>query len=333
MQAITYPSLGEVRDSKMADPVPADGELVVRVHASGLCHTDIDILHGRYGNSTFPVVPGHEYAGKVIAVGKGVTRFASGDRVVIDPNFHCGKCRPCTKGLTNLCDTLGAYGVTRAGGFADYSVVDQHNLVAIGDMPYDIAALAEPVGCALNGLDAIDTSRAENALVIGAGPIGMLLALSLRARGVADVTVVDRDESRLELAQSFALNAVAAGSDALRPYHRATDLVIDATGVPAVAQSLFDYVANGGGVLFFGVCPPGVTINVIPHDIFRRQLRVAGAHSLNHNIPEALQTIGKIGPDIARLISHRVPLGDIPGFLTHGGPRHSLKIQAVMSGD
>jgi len=331
MKAITYQSLGEVQKSDIADPVPGSDEVVIRVHASGICHTDIDILYGRYGNSTFPIVPGHEYAGEIISAGNDVSGFSTGDRVVVDPNIHCGDCRACRKGLTNLCDKLGAYGVTVHGGFAEYSVVNQSNILPIADLPYDIAALAEPVGCVLNGLDEIDTETTDNALIFGAGPIGMLMALALRTMGTSDITMVDLDESRLELAESFGLAAVAAGSDKLKSMQQSVDLAADATGVPKVAESLITYTANGGNVLFFGVCPPGETISVSPHEVFRRQIRLAGAHSLNHNIPEALDTIDKIGPDIKRLISHRVELQEIAGFLEKTDRKSALKIQSVTS--
>ena len=212
MKAITYTSHGEVQSSEIADPSAAPDDVVIRVHASGICHTDIDILYGRYGNSTFPLVPGHEYAGEIIETGKNVTDYSIGDRVVVDPNIHCGKCKACSKGLTNLCEQLGAYGVTVHGGFAEYSAVQTSNVVPIGDLSYSVAALAEPVGCVLNGLDAFDTDSVGNALIFGAGPIGMLMALCLRTRGVNDVTMVDLDESRLLLAESFGLTAIAAGS-------------------------------------------------------------------------------------------------------------------------
>ena len=331
MKAITYQSLGEVQKSDIADPVPGSDEVVIRVHASGICHTDIDILYGRYGNSTFPIVPGHEYAGEIISAGNDVSGFSTGDRVVVDPNIHCGECRACKKGLTNLCDKLGAYGVTVHGGFAEFSVVNQSNILPIADLPYDIAALAEPVGCVLNGLAEIDTETIDNALIFGAGPIGMLMALALRTMGTSDITMVDLDESRLELAESFGLAGVAAGSDQLKSMHQSVDLAADATGVPKVAESLITYTANGGNVLFFGVCPPGETISVSPHEVFRRQIRLAGAHSLNHNIPAALDTIDKIGSDIKRLISHRVELQEIAGFLEKTDRKSALKIQSVTS--
>jgi len=331
MKAITYRAHGEVQTSEIADPSASLDEVVIRVCASGVCHTDIDILYGRYGNSTFPLVPGHEYAGEVISVGKNVTNLREGERVVVDPNIHCGECRACQKGLTNLCDNLGAYGVTVHGGFAEYSAVNQANVFPIGDLSYGVAALAEPVGCVLNGLDAFDTDAMQSALIFGAGPIGMLIALSLRTRGVDDVTMVDLDESRLSLAESFGLKAIAAGSSVLDALEKSVDLAADATGIPKVAEGLINYSANGGNVLFFGVCPPGETIAISPHDVFRRQIRIAGTHSLNHNIPEALKAIETIGPDIDRLISHRVELKEIEGFLNKSNTSSSLKVHAVIS--
>jgi len=332
MKAITYQSLGEIQNSELTNPTAEAYEVVVRVHASGICHTDIDILYGRYGNSTFPLVPGHEYAGEVVEVGNKVTQFKTGDRVVVDPNIHCGNCRACKKGLYNLCDQLGAYGVTLHGGFAEYSVVHQDNIVPIAaDLSYGVAALAEPVGCVLNGVDAIETDTVDNALVFGSGPIGLLMALALRSKGVKDVSMADINESRLVLAESFGFTPIASGSDNLAALKQSVDLAVDATGVPAVAETLIDYAANGGNVLFFGVCPPGETIPVSPHDVFRRQIRIAGTHSLNHNIPEALQTIDSIGPDISRLISHSVELDEISGFLAKNQQQDSLKVQAVLS--
>ena len=97
-------------------------------------------------------MPGHEYSGIVEEVGEAVTTVSVGDRVVVDPNVSCGHCRACRRGLRNLCETLQAYGVTANGGFAEQSVVSASNIVPIGDMPFNLAALAEPLGCVLNGI-------------------------------------------------------------------------------------------------------------------------------------------------------------------------------------
>ena len=119
MHAVLFPSRNDVRYTILPDPVAGPGQIVVRVATSGICHTDLEVLSGNYGTSAFPVVPGHEFAGTVVATGAGVTAFAEGDAVVIDPNFNCGTCRACQKGWAHLCESLGAYGVTTHGGCAE----------------------------------------------------------------------------------------------------------------------------------------------------------------------------------------------------------------------
>jgi len=123
MKAIIFQQQNEVVVSELSDPEPAPGEVVIEVHASGICGTDLEVLHGNYGTSAFPVVPGHEYAGEIVALGSEVSSFSIGDRVVVDPNFECQECRACQKGWAHLCDDLKAYGVTTHGGFAELSCV------------------------------------------------------------------------------------------------------------------------------------------------------------------------------------------------------------------
>jgi 2-desacetyl-2-hydroxyethyl bacteriochlorophyllide A dehydrogenase len=327
MRAIVFEDRNVVALQNRPDPKPGVGEVLIEVHASGICGTDLEVLHGNYGTSAYPVVPGHEYAGLVVEVGAGVTDVKAGDRVAVDPNLECGHCSACKRGWAHMCETLGAYGVTIDGGFADYSVVKASHVRQIGDMPYDIAALAEPLGCVMNGLGAGQAHRANNALVFGAGPIGLLMAIGMRLAGVKDVSLVDIDESRLVFAESFGFKGVASQSDHLQGLRKSVDLVADATGVPAVAGKLADYIANGGVGLFFGVCPQDAKIEVAPFEMFRRQITLAGSHSLNHNIPQALDGLRAYGGDIARVVSHRMSLDEIADVFGGKIPKGSLKIQ------
>ena len=327
MRAIVYDAPGRLDVTDLEIPTPTPGTVLVKTASCGLCHTDIEVLHGRYGSSAFPLVPGHEYSGTVERVGESVSTLSAGDRVVVDPNVSCGKCRPCRRGLKNLCENLEAYGVTSNGGFAEYSVVDAANVHPIGDMPFALAALAEPLACVLTGIGQIETGGATDALVFGAGPIGLLMALALRDAGVPDVSVVDVDETRLEFARSLGLTPLAAGSEALSGLERAVDVVVDATGVPSVVEGLVGFAANGGSVLLFGVCPPDATVSLSPFEIFRRQIRVAGSHSLNHNVPEALAVLRRSGDTMGRLVSHELALAEIEPFLTGTGSAGSMKVQ------
>lgn len=185
-------------------------------------------------------------------------------RSAVDPNFECGICRACRRGWAHLCENLSAYGVTTHGGFAERSLVRAWNVHPIGDMSFSRAALAEPIGCVLKGVDAVHAPWMDDALIFGAGPMGLLMGLALKAEGIADVTIRDISEDRLELASSFGFDTVASGSASLKKWYRRADWAVEATGVPAVAAELTDYIANGGKGLFFGVCPSDAKIDIAP---------------------------------------------------------------------
>lgn len=330
MKAIRFAAAGVAGMAELDMPQIAPGHALVRVRAAGLCHTDIEVLHGRYGEGAFPLVPGHEYAGTVEAVAGDVTTVKPGDRVAVDPNIPCGHCAACRKGLTNLCASLKAYGVTENGGFAEFSVVAVDHLHGVGDLPFETAALAEPLACVLNGLSAagVELSKPGSALVFGAGPIGLLMALSLRAKGVAKVAVADISEPRLAFAEALGLEPLVSGSQALAARARSFDFVADATGVAKVVEGMIGFTADGGTALVFGVCAPDARITVAPFEIFRRQIRLAGSHSLNRNIPQALDILRRDDGTMARLVSHRLPLAELlPFFAKAGGDPATMKVQ------
>ncbi|HCQ66200.1 MAG TPA: zinc-binding dehydrogenase [Rhodobacteraceae bacterium] len=330
MKAINFPKKDAVEVATLANPTAGVGEVVVRVRASGLCHTDLDVMHANYGTSAYPVVPGHEYAGVVAEVGSGVTGVSVGDRVVVDPNLECGVCPACKRGWAHLCEHLGAYGVTVNGGFAELSVVRADRIHPIGAMSFPIAALAEPMGCVLNGLSPVEGRIVDRAAIFGAGPMGLLMGLALKARGVDEVAMIELDTERLALAEAHGLAGLAAGSTELEAGRHSFDLAVDATGVPAVAAGLVDYVANGGTASFFGVCPQDARIEISPFEIFRRQLSLVGTHSLNHNIPAALAVLEAIGPSVEDVITHQLSLEEVAEVMGGHKPAGSLKIQMVL---
>lgn len=334
MQAIRFFDKGVARLAEMPVADLKPGEALVRVRASGLCHTDIDVLHARYGTGAFPVVPGHEFAGEVVRTADTAGGIREGMRVAVDPNLSCGHCRACRRGLTNLCSDLKAYGVTQDGGFADYAVVRVDHLHDIGDMPYERAALAEPLACVLNGLEAAEIGRSprlpETALIYGAGPIGLLLGLALQSAGVAHVAVADLNAYRLQFAEGLGFEAVEAGSSDLAARRHGFDLVADATGVPSVVEGMIDQVADGGTVMIFGVCAPDARIALSPFEIFRRQIRLSGSHSLNGNIPDALRILARDGERLSKLVSHRLPIADmLPFFAAKSQDPATMKVQFV----
>lgn len=330
MKAVWFPSPNDVSVGNLPDPEPGHGEVLVRVKASGICHTDIEVMRGNYGTSTYPIVPGHEFAGEIAEIGKDVSGISIGDRVVVDPNLQCGAYRACLRGWAHLCEHLGAYGVTVNGGFAEYCTVCAGAVHAIGDMSFSEAALAEPMGCVLNGLSPLQDQIVERAIIFGTGPMGLLMGLTLKSRGTAEVIMVDRLEDRLGRAESVGLRAIKSDSGEMARLSKSCDLAVDATGVPAVVEKLPEYVGNGGAALVFGVCPSDARIAVSPFEIFRRQLSLFGTHSLNHNIPDALEVLKAVGAAVHEVVSHQLPFEEIATVM---GGRHlpgSMKIQMAV---
>jgi|TARA_B100000959_G_C14911097_1_gene595144 2-desacetyl-2-hydroxyethyl bacteriochlorophyllide A dehydrogenase len=330
MKAIVFTEKNKISYQDITTPSLEKEQVLIAVRASGMCHTDLEILRGNYGSSAFPLVPGHEYAGTVVQIGDEVTKVKIDDNVVVDPNIECGYCLSCQNNNAHLCETLGAYGVTVNGGFAQYSVVHQNALHDIEDLPFHIAALAEPLGCALNGVGAVNAGASNNALIFGAGPMGLLFALAAKDKGAKKITFVDISSDRLILAESMGFNAMQSNEENLANLNKEFDLVVDATGLIKVAEKLINFVCDGGKIMHLGVCPPDAKMEIAPFEIFRRQLTIAGSHSLNHhNITEALATIHNCIPELEKIVTHKLTVEDVATHMQKGSPIDSLKIQAV----
>lgn len=326
MRAIIFKSIGTAVVEEVPAPIPGADDVIMKVAATGVCHTDIDILHGRY-LAAYPVIPGHEVAGTVMARGESVSRFEIGARVVIDPLIVCGHCLACRAGRSSLCETLQAYGATTDGGFASYLRVNARNVHAIGSLPFHLAALAEPFACVLHGVERLGAVKGAHVLIFGAGPIGLMMMMALTARGVAHTTMVDLDEGRLEQALKLGAQEVLHARLLSEQRQNNFDIVVDCTGVPEVCESMPRYARNGASLLFFGVCPPDIKVGFSPNEIFRRELKLIGSHSLSNNIPEALELLVKLGAKADLLISHRLTLDDIVKQLHSPIKKKTMKVQ------
>lgn len=295
-------------------PVPGADDVLIKVHAAGICGTDLHIFKGEY-EATYPLIPGHEFSGEVVGVGANVRNFKVGDRVTADPNIPCNRCPSCQRNEPNQCRNLQAVGVTRSGAFAEYVIVPEGNVFAIGDLSYGAAALVEPLACVVWGLLQIDVQPGDSALVFGAGPMGCLVAQSLKQAGAARVVVVDVVPWRLELARSLgATETVVAGAGQAEAIRRLEpdgyNIVADATGIPAVLAGTFDYVKARGKVWVFGVTPRGTLVNFPAYEVFRRDLKIVGSFAVNRTFPQALTLIKSGAVQVEPLISHQLPLDD-----------------------
>ncbi|MGC1811827.1 MAG: alcohol dehydrogenase catalytic domain-containing protein, partial [Candidatus Binataceae bacterium] len=194
-------------------PHPGEHQLLVRIAACGICGSDLHLYEWELGADRMvgkmPFVMGHEPAGEVVEVGRGVTGFKPGDRVALDPFGHCAKCGPCRAGRFHLC----AAPTTLSGAFADYTIAPVGNAHLVpASMDFETAALLEPFGTGLHAVELSSLRAGDSAVVEGPGPIGLSVALSARALGVSSIVItgLTADAGRLELARSMGFATVCA---------------------------------------------------------------------------------------------------------------------------
>lgn len=187
MKAVVFEAVNEFVITDFPDPELTADEVLVKVAACGLCGTDLHILKGEYP-STFPLIPGHEFAGAIVQVGPAVKEFKPGDRVCIDPNIYCRRCSFCRQGKVHLCENLFPIGVRRHGGFAEFCAVPQSQVYSLpGHVDFTEAALAEPLSCVLHGIELAEIRPGRTVLILGGGAIGGLLTQLARLAGAARV--------------------------------------------------------------------------------------------------------------------------------------------------
>jgi 2-desacetyl-2-hydroxyethyl bacteriochlorophyllide A dehydrogenase len=217
---------GTIAIEERPDPSPGPGEVVVKPAAVGICGTDLHIMDGEFAPA-FPIVPGHEMAGEIVAVGSAVTGYAVGDQVAVDPSLYCGHCYYCKRARGNQCENWAAIGVTVSGGAAEFVAAPMANLFRLpSSLAARDAALIEPLSCAVRGFDVLPRHLASSYLIYGSGTMGlMMLSLAKRA-GAESVSMVDLNPERLATAQLLGCSAAVASADELDA-PRGFDVVLD----------------------------------------------------------------------------------------------------------
>jgi 2-desacetyl-2-hydroxyethyl bacteriochlorophyllide A dehydrogenase len=308
MKAAVILQPNRIENQEVPVPEPGIGEVLINVKASGICGTDIHIFRGEYLGS-YPVIPGHEFAGVIEKTGAAVTRFKVGDRVAIEPNIACDNCVNCLNNRHNFCLNWQAVGVTRPGGMAQLVTAPEKSVFDIGELPFEQGAFMEPLSCVLHGLERLDLDVAAKVAILGAGPIGCLLLQVIRAQGAAQVTMVDKNAARADFARSLGADVALTSLDDLP--RDAFDAVVDATGVPAVMSRTLEFVRHGGKILLFGVPPSGQTMTLDAFSIFRKGLTILSSFTSLRNSYQALGLLKSRRVSVDGLISHRLPLEDL----------------------
>jgi L-iditol 2-dehydrogenase len=272
----------------VAVPAPGPGEVLVRIRATAICTYEQRTYSGQQSN-TFPWLGGHEIAGEIAALGTGVTDgLRVGDRVAVG-SASCGRCHWCLTGQDRACPrhyTYTRYGeVAGLGGFAEYKIHPADGVYDVGDVPFAIAALVEPLSCAVHAARMLDVGVAEDAIVIGAGVMGLLNIVALKERG-ARVIVSEIDESRLAMAKVMGADELVHGATedpvarvrALTENRGAT-VVVAAVGGAAANEQAMAMLAERGRFLIFAGAHPEPPLELRPNGMHNREQTVVGAVS------------------------------------------------------
>jgi D-arabinitol dehydrogenase (NADP+) len=312
MKTVVIPNPNEISVLERDVPEPGPGQLLIQVMASGICGTDLHIYRGEYMGK-YPVIPGHEFSGVVTSVGSGVTRFNVGDRVAVEPNIACDNCVNCLNNRQNFCLNWQAIGVTLPGGMEEYVIVPERAAFNIGELPFEIGAFMEPLSCVVHGVERAHIGLADHVAIFGAGPIGNLMIQMARIQGAAQITVLEINTGRAELASELGADRVVASFDELQT--DAFDIVIDATGAIPVMNRTIDYVRKGGTVLLFGVPPSGRNLEMEGFKIFQKGLTMMSSFTSVRNSFQAVDLLQSGQVRVDSLISHRLPLDEMPRAL------------------
>jgi 2-desacetyl-2-hydroxyethyl bacteriochlorophyllide A dehydrogenase len=328
MRAAVITAPGKVEVSTVDDPTPGPRDVIVEVAGCGICGTDLHILQGEFA-PTLPVIPGHEFAGKIAEIGSAVTEVRVGDRVAVDPSIYCHECHYCRLGRDNMCERWAAIGVTTSGGAAQYAKAPVANCVRLPDhINTADAALIEPFSCAVRGYDILRSQLAAHILIYGAGTMGLMLLQLAKQTGAASIDVVDINPERLAGAQKLGCTATADSAEVLQP-PRGWDVVIDATGNAQAIQDGLGRVGKGGTFLQFGVPDYATRASIDPYRIYNQEITITGSMAVLHSYERAAElfALGVLDPEF--FISDRIPLEDYPAALDRFAKGLGRKIQVV----
>lgn len=340
MRAVIFHGPRKIALENVPLPKPGPGEILLKVGAALTCGTDFKAY--RQGHKVLlgdPPSPfGHELAGTVAAVGAGVSAFKEGDRVVCANSAPCDAgCYFCDRGQNQLCENLKLHN----GAYAEYNLVPtrivKSNLWKIPDsLPFERAALSEPLSCAVHGVDALGVQPGETVAILGAGPMALLLIMSAKARG-ARVLVIGRGKANLETAKKAGADAVCSTLDGdigafvrNESSGRGADVVFEAVGRADTWETSMTLVRKGGRVCLFGGCAAGTMVPVDAHRLHYSQISL---HGVFHHTPKYFKSAldllaaGKVNVDL--LVDGRIKLDDIPSFFAANADKSIPKAAVI----
>jgi len=342
MKAVRFHAPGKITLEDVGIPKIGSDEMLVKVKAALTCGTDVKMYKRGHPKVKPPITLGHEFAGTVAETGEEATAlFGTGDRVAVANSAPCNSCFFCKTGKPNLCDRLleTLIGFSVDGSFAEFirvpaPIVRQNTYKMPRNIPFEEAALLEPIACAINGNDATSIGLGDTVVIVGSGPIGLVHLQLARLKGASKVIVTDLKEERLKIAGQLGADVVvdASREDQLSRVKELTgnlgaDVVIEAVGLPQTWELAVAMTRKAGTTLFFGGCPSGAQIKLDTERIHYEDLTLRGIfHHTPQSVRRAYELISSGRFKGKPLITHRMRLHQIEEALEMMGRGECIKI-------
>lgn len=297
----------------LPDPTPGEGELVVKVGRCGICGSDLHMTEDpAYGKGAGDVL-GHEFAGEVVALGKGTEGVALGDLVSVIPLVSCGHCASCRSGEVAWCDQFGLQG----GGYAEFAVTRPNQCVKLPESAsLADGAIIEPLAVALHGVNMSGLKQGDKILILGAGPIGLAVAFWARRKGAADIVIQDLTDFQQARAggmgaSGFVVDPVDPIGSAERALGGKADIVFECVGVPGLIEQAVSQVKPRGTILLLGLCTKPDTFNSFA--MLSKEVRlVTSAFFTRQEYEEALDALNAGAAEPRLLVTDTISLSDTP---------------------
>lgn len=305
----------QIAIEEVAKPEVKPGHVLLKVGEIGICGSDIHVYHGKHPYTPYPVIQGHEFSAEIVAIGEGVKGLQLGQLVVVTPQVTCGTCYSCTHGRYNICDSLKVMGFQTDGAAREYFLVPATHIVPLPDgFERELAALIEPVAVAVHAVHRFGAVKGLKLLVLGAGPIGNLVAQVIKGLGAAEVAITDINPFRLSLAEKCGLTTTF-NSSKLEEQSRlmnflgkdGADGILECVGHQATMEQAINLARKGSRIVVVGVfgAKPVVDMGLVQD----RELELIGTLMYRReDYVEAIELVQKGLIQLKPLISHRFPL-------------------------
>ena len=314
MKALVYTEPEKVEVREVAIPEPKQGQVKIKVKYCGICGSDIGIFTGKHPRAKAPLVLGHEFIGTIEEIKEGSGKFKVGDRVSAFPLLTCGHCFACQTGIPHVCQSLKLIGIDVDGGIAEYAVCDEDVLFKIDDKLSDKAAsLIEPLAVIIRTMHQANFQALESAVIIGAGPIGILTGMVLKHVGASKIIISDVDEGRLKMCEEFGLDTVNVKHENLIDYVNketkgvGAGVVFECSGAEPAALDMTKICRIGGMICLTGIHKVPHAVNL--QDVNFKELTLIGSRVYTlREFGEASIFAGEIAEELEKIVTHIIPL-------------------------